>query len=344
MSIIDKPIVEHDLVRSGEDQFVLASPRPRGHRRKRQTDRLQTLRAVVLLDGAVRRADFATALDRSLLELPIARDRILLDLWRDQITTLLSGLNLETATRIIVGRTSRLPVLRDADRAAGMSAEFDPSELRGTGGVLHDLAAEYDDDDLLLVANAAQLLVESLSAIAIEAADRGGDVTVVANADGVPASVSLIRCGALRDLPAVGFIDLKEQGLPLMAARNDVRVHSRSRAAGLPIRTPRDYLTALHAYHVLQGGDAAAASHDQPFAERWRRRFSIIESGAVVADDAELHNSVVLRGGRVESHALLVNSIVCGSGGVVHKREQVIERLVSGTGRKPLGQEQHHGR
>jgi hypothetical protein len=201
--------------------------------------------------------------------------------------------------------------------------------------VLRDLAEEYEDDDLLLVANAAQVLVEPLALVALAAAGRGGDVTIVANADGTPASVSLISRRALRELPAVGFIDLKEQGLPLMARRHDVRVQHRSRAAGLPIRTPQDYLKALKAYHRMQAG---APPHNDPFSERWRRRFAVAEPGAVVADDAELHNSVVLRGGRVEPGAFVVNSIVC-AGGVVRRREQVTDRLVDPTGRKPVKQD-----
>jgi mannose-1-phosphate guanylyltransferase len=336
MSIIDKPIVEH-VVSKVEREFPAG--RARVHRpvarsiRKAEHDRLHRLRAVILLDGTVRRTNLTAALDRSLLELPLQHDRILLDLWRDEIGLLLSGLELTSVpTRVIVGRTSRAPKMRERDHAARMSAESDPSELRGTGGVLRDLAEAYDDDDVLLVANAAQVLVEPLTAIAVEAAQRGGDVTVVANADGTPTSILLMSCQALRDLPTVGFIDLKEQGLPLMAKRHDVRVQCRASAAGMPIRTPQDYLNSLKAYHRLQAGESP---RNQAFDERWRRRFSIVEPGAVVAEDADLHNAVVLRGGRVESGALVANSIVCG-GGVVHRREQVIERLVDSTGRKPF--------
>ena len=143
-----------------------------------------------------------------------------------------------------------------------MSVESDPSECAAPA-VSGDLAEEYDDDDLLLVANAVQVLVDSPTAIATEAAERGGDVTVVANADGTPTSIMLMSCQALRDLPAVGFIDLKEQGLPLMAKRHDVRAVPAS-AAGLPIRTPQDYLKALKAMTGAKQGRC----HNQAFAER----------------------------------------------------------------------------
>lgn len=297
--------------------------------------RLRRLRAVVLLDGSVRKTALSDAIGRSLLELPVEHGRNLFDLWRSDVRALILELGLDTLpTRVIVGQTSVPPVVREQDRAACVTVEPDPSELRGTGGVLRDLAADFEDDDLLLVANAAQVLVEPLARIALSAAERGGDVTIVANEDGTPASVALVSRRALRELPPVGFIDLKEQGLPLMARRHDVRVQYRARPAGLPIRTPQDYLAALKAYHRMQAGEPP---HNAPFSERWRRRFAVAEPGATVADDAELHNTVVLRGGRVESGALVANSIVC-AGGIVRRHEQVIERLVEASGRKPVKQ------
>jgi len=337
MSIIDRPILDH-AISDADREFPAA--RARVHRpvirsigERDSLDRLRCLRGVVLLDGAVRRTDFTAAIDRSLLELPLQHDRTLLDLWRDEICSLVSGLELaDVTTRVIVGRTSMPPTLGERDRAARMRVEFDPSELRGTGGVLRDLAEEYDDDDVLLVMNAAQVVVESLATVATQAAQRGGDVTVVANADGTPASVSLISCGALRALPAVGFVDLKEQALPLMAKHHDVRVQCRAVPAGFSIRTPQDYLKALKAYHRAQQGEALL---NAAFSERWRRRFAVVEPGALVSDEAHLHNSVVLRGGRVEAGALVANSIVC-AGGVVRRREQVIGRLIDAEGRKPL--------
>jgi hypothetical protein len=207
--------------------------------------------------------------------------------------------------------------------------ETDPSELRGTGGVLRDLAQEYDDDDVLLVANAAQLLVAPLHELASDAAARGGEVTVAANSDGTPSSLSLLSCRALRQLPEVGFVDLKEQGLSLMASKFEVTTLWRSSAYGLPIRTPRDYLSALRAHHRMAAG---ASAHEEAFGERWQWTFGLAERGASVDPDAKLHDAVVLRGGRVAAGALVADSIVCG-GGVIRARETVVGRLSSAAGR-----------
>ena len=96
---------------------------------------------------------------------------------------------------------------------ANFAVERDLSEYRGTGGVLRDLTAEYDDDDLILVANAAQVLLEPLPIIAAELYGKKADVAVVAHEDGTPSGLMLIRCKALRQIAATGFVDMKGQAL-----------------------------------------------------------------------------------------------------------------------------------
>ena len=49
-----------------------------------------------------------------------------------------------------------------------------------------------------------------------------------------------------------------------------------------------------------------------PYAEDWDNRFAIAEAGAVVHPDARVHDSVVLRGGKLDAGAVVVQSLVCG--------------------------------
>src|SRR5215212_1390051 len=80
---------------------------------------LGRLRAVILLDGTVRRSAFAEAIDRSLLELPICSERIVLDLWREHVTAMRDALEMEKLPcRLVVGRTTRPPALRWQDQQA----------------------------------------------------------------------------------------------------------------------------------------------------------------------------------------------------------------------------------
>jgi hypothetical protein len=315
-----------------------SASRERGDSRAEVHKRLRRLRAVVLLDGTVRRSPFAEALDRSLLELPIAAGQTLLDLWRREVAQLAESLELpDLRCRIMVGHTTRAPALRWQDREAAFSAEADPSSLRGTGGVLRDLAEAHDDDDLLLVANAVQLLIQPLHVLAEEMGNRGGDVTVAANGDGTPSSLALISCRALRLLPRLGFVDLKEQGLPLMSRSLEVTTLWHSSGCGLPIRTPRDYLSAVRAHQRVAAGKPPML---QPFEEHWQRSFSLVEEGALVSGDATLHDTVVLRGAQVGAGTLVADSILC-AGASVRGRENIVRRLVNAGGRVPIDSYTH---
>ncbi len=66
-----------------------------------------------------------------------------------------------------------------------------------------------------------------------------------------------------------------------------------------------------------------------PFDERWRPVFSIIEPGAQVAAGARLHDSVVLEGGVVGPGSEVVRSVV-GRGGIVRRKQRILDDLVVG--------------
>jgi NDP-sugar pyrophosphorylase family protein len=66
-----------------------------------------------------------------------------------------------------------------------------------------------------------------------------------------------------------------------------------------------------------------------PFEERWKPTFALVEEGALVSPGARLYDSVVLSGGTVGPGAEVVRSVV-GMGGVVRRRQRVVGRLVVG--------------
>jgi NDP-sugar pyrophosphorylase family protein len=157
----------------------------------------------------------------------------------------------------------------------------------------------------------------------MELAATEADVALVAHEDGTPGGVMLARCRSLRCIPIVGYVDMKEQALPLMARRSQVKAILRGRPVGSCVRTRGDYIRAMRRYH-----DPVRAVQDA-FAESWSPVFSICEPGAEVDSSARVHDSVVLRGSRVERGAVVVRSVVC-PGAVVRRNQMVVDQLVCG--------------
>jgi len=180
---------------------------------------------------------------------------------------------------------------------------------------------------LVLVANAAQVLLDPLPTIAAELHARKSDVTVVSHEDGTPSGLMLVSCRALRLIPSRGFVDMKEQALPLIAAKYDVRVVHRRRPTGLPVRSLSDYIQALRFHHRQKSGRHSA---NDPLAEDWSPTFSLVENGAHVDASARLHDSVVLRGARVEPGAVIVRSVVCPEAIVGRDRTAVDQLVIDG--------------
>ena len=117
---------------------------------------------------------------------------------------------------------------------------------------------------------------------------------------------------------------MKEQALPLISQKYDVRVMHCRRPSGLPIRSLRDYINALKHYHRRRAGKPA---NIDPLGEDWAPSFAIVEDGAIVAPRAHVHDSVVLKGGVVESDAAVVRCIVC-PGGVVKQKTTEVDKFL----------------
>ena len=287
---------------------------------------LTRLRALVLLGGSVRSNQLQSLCNRSLLDLPLDENGSIFNHWLAQAGELSRYAALESLpVRVMVNRNAAEPISAAAQYFGKFRVERDLSEYRGTGGVLRDLAAGYADEDLILVCNAAQVLMDPLVAIATALDKKEGDVTLVAHNDGTPSGVHLIRCGTLKMIPEIGFVDLKEQALSLIAQQHDVTVLHCRRPTALQVRSLQDYIVAMRQYYRRRAGRPNVAD---PLAEDWQPAFRVIEQGASVDPSAHVNDSVVLRGGVVEPGAVVVRSIVC-PGGVVKKDRPAVDQLIS---------------
>lgn len=181
---------------------------------------LSGLRAVVLLAGSVRANQLRKATGRCALEMPVGNNRSVLDCWREQLVTMAEQLGIDNLpVRVMVDQASGMTPGVSRHGPVQLSIEIDPGEFRGTGGLLSDVAREYRDDDLILATHASQLLFEPLAGLAEAMAEVEADVSMVCSAEGTPSGLMLLRCGCLRDINPVGFVDLNEQALPAIARR-----------------------------------------------------------------------------------------------------------------------------
>ncbi len=288
---------------------------------------LGRLRAVVLLGGSIRPSRLSTVIGRSLLDLPLEDGRSMLWHWRDHAMELRRFIGLDQLpVRCLVDGRSVQPTIPVRGTNVRVTVERDASRYRGTAGVLRDLtvAAGYGDDDYILVANAAQCLLSPLSELAAALAAPKADVSLIAHQDGTPSGVMLMRCAALKTIAAEGYVDMKEQALPVLARQFHVQHLTHAYPTGLPIRALEEYVTAVqHRYRQRLGRPVS----NDPFAEDCRPSFAIIEEGAQVHPTAKVHDSVILAGARVDEGALVIRSVIC-PGLIVRAGEHIVDQLV----------------
>ncbi len=286
---------------------------------------LKRLRAVILLGGKMRESPLSTAIGRSRLDLPLDENGTIFNHWLTQCDELAKRANLEQfMVRVTVDQTSHEPKTIDPRFAHMVRVERDQSSFRGTGGLIADVASDYQDDDLILVGNAHQVLLDPLWAIAAALDHKTGDFTLISHRDGTASGLMLLSCKTVRAISRIGYVDLKEQALPMIARSHDVRVVHCRQPTGLPLFTLADYIASLQQHARRRERRRARTA---PLNEDYNRHFAIIEEGATVAPDAYLHDAVVLRGATVGPGAAVIRSLICGTANVQHGK-RVIDQLV----------------
>jgi hypothetical protein len=288
---------------------------------------------VIMLAGGSGASSFAGRCGRSVLGLPITAEVDLFTLWKDELHRAVLHHAAATPTHVrVLGGTPQEKSAEGADPLLDIRFERDPGELRGTGGLLHDLAEPYPDETLMLVASASTVLLEPLEDLIGLLRGVDADVALLRHQDGTSPNLMLIRAGCLRSIAPVGFVDFKEQALPMITRQGVVRVVGVDHPVASTARNFEAYVRSLRLYHQNLLGDKEEGHSPRqmdPFAERWRPTFGIAEAGATIAPTARLLDSVALRGSRVDDGAVVVRSVI-GPGGVVPAGAEVIDRLVCG--------------
>ena len=93
----------------------------------------------------------------------------------------------------------------------------DPQEVRGSAGVLRTslLACRTMR---CAGRERRQFMLEPLKELLDDLLSTGSDVSFFVHDDHTSGGLMLVRCGCLRAIPSVGFVDFKEQALPMMDA------------------------------------------------------------------------------------------------------------------------------
>lgn len=290
------------------------------------------LAEALVLAGQVRPTALTTAIHRSLLDLPTVAGVSLLAHWQRHFDDLRNDLVLNGCrVRVLVDQSTPLPS-QVRNGPSSVSIERDPRPLRGTGGLLRDVAAALDPKSYLLVAHGPQLLIRPLSSLVQLLAEARADVAILSVGKDRPCGLMLVCCAALSTISEVGFVDLREQALPQIAMTHSVRIVPVPYDALLPTRTREDYLRALRVQAAIDKGLDVAAL-DDPYAESWETSFAVIEDGASVHPSARIHDSVILAGARVGRDAVVAYSVI-GPGGVVPPRGTLVHEVL-GSARLP---------
>jgi exopolysaccharide biosynthesis WecB/TagA/CpsF family protein len=285
---------------------------------------LRSLRAFVLLGGELRPTPFRAAIDRSILDMPLENGRSILAEWQRQTGELAQSAGLDSlALRVLIDGQSPMPAAPAPTPGCVVTIERDPYGYRGSGGILRDLIDQYADDDLLLVASGAQVLLAPLEALVGQLLEAGGEVSFISHTDGTPSGLMLIRCRALRMISETGYIDLKEQALPAIARQFEVTHVEHRRPTGLAIRSMEEYLATLKFRH-RQADMSTARRPDH------HSGFTVIESGASIDPAARLCDCVILKDARVEGDAVVVRSVV-GPGAVIKADHTAVDQFVHAT-------------
>lgn len=288
---------------------------------------LERVQSLILLGGSLRPYPLASAIARSVLDLPVAQELTLLGLWQQAAHQLAGRLGATSfRVRVVIDAKAPMPSLPAGNGVVDLQVERERRPHRGTGGLLRDLVADYPADSFVLVANAGQVLLEPIARLACALASTNGDACVATHRDGTPTSLMLVKCACLQGIAATGYLDMKEQVLPLLAQQHSVRVIELDRPSGIPIWTSTDYFRALTAYHrrrsIAQAGKVSSRETSWP-------PFRIVEEGAYVDPTSRLQDAVVLRGARVNRDSVLIRSLIC-SDGVVGTGRRVVNTIVGG--------------
>lgn len=295
---------------------------------------------VVLLAGGLKPPELVEATGGSILDLHVAADVSLLDLWLRRIRPLCGNGGedhgteaewLKVPVRILCGSstplaTAPVPVPGWTD----LSIERDAGDYRGPAGAVQDAFEAMGRPGTLLVGEANLCVGVDLGPLLASHAESRASVTIGVNKDRTPSGIYLVEPRALELVPRAGFMDMKEQWLSRVKVDGlSVRVQTLPDLGTMPIRALGDLLSAMREMRRTkqQDPDALELSDEGPvFGERATVHRSVISADVGIHSDTLIVDSIVMPGATIERGATVVRSLV-SRGAVIQEGAQILDGI-----------------
>jgi hypothetical protein len=287
--------------------------------------------ACLLLAGGLKPSPLVERTGGSVLDLYLRPGVTVMGAWLDRFQEIAGHLGRAPTIQVVHGTDTPPPSDAEARRRGiKVQIEADRQQWRGPAGAVKDACIGYRSEATVLVAEAGRYLGCSLVPMLKEHEASGAAITVACNPDDSPAGVFLIRCQTLELVPAIGFMDLKEQWLKkALEASIDIRVHHLREPHSYELRTREDFLVAAR----VAGGlvctapttPSAGIGVDVPSTPSELRHS--LDEGASIGAGAVIVDSVIMQGAQVGAGAVVARSVVCPSG-VVAPGATVVDAVV----------------
>jgi len=295
-----------------------------------QTTGRPGLRAAVVLAGGLKPSPLVEAAGRSVLDLFLTQESTVLDVLVRQLSSLPAWDGAPLSIR--VAHNARVPAPWPETQAANVRFEQDPQPYRGPAGLIADLCVGYAEHEHVLIVEAGRVLTCDIESMWLDHLANGADVTVGCNADQSPAGVYITRCGALRHISPIGFVDLKEQWLACAGEQGlRVRVYEFSSPGAILLRTRADFLVAARYLNNQFGSVAGRSTVGLTGHAAGTDQLRVIGHGVAVGPNVRIDNAVIMPGAVIGGGAFIEQSVIC-PGAVIEPKVRVVNAVVSTSG------------
>jgi len=292
---------------------------------------LPRLDSCILLAGGLVPSPLAKLTHQLTLELWLTAKETVFGRWCDVLDHLATSAGIDhPSIRVVHSGPPYEPTHALVDDRFEVRTFAEPDEFRGPAGVLRDITKNDPPDSVILVAEAARYIAGTLSQLIEDWTEHQPDVLVAKTPDGTPAGIMLMKASALKLVPDTGFMDVKEQWLPL-CIEDGMKIWTSSTRNFMPF--PLRSLDQFLAASAIASGKPCPITSTIPVLgplspiTKTEDKSRIAED-AEVARDAVVADAVVMPGSKVGPGAIVVRSLVC-PGAEVPAGEIVVDSVVA---------------